>query len=270
MDWNKTKSIFIIIFLLLNTFLGYQLYQQKNENKIEMLEQSSVEKKLADLNIKYGKIPDKSDKQSYISGQSELFMESELKKLPAQKIEIIDQTSVVSVLEKPVFLPKVTLKESVQEFLKEYVLYGKEYGFLEVDEKEEVITCFEKHNGHPIFDNKKAVVKLFLNEKNEVIGYEQTYLFITTQGSKKEIIQPLKVLERLVEYNELPYNSRVETIEFGYYSLPDLTGDVQVLAPTWHVVVKREKEEDKHFYINAIDGDMLDEPVEGEAAAFVK
>lgn len=270
MDWNKTKTIFIIIFLLLNSFLGYQLYQQKNENKIEMLEQSSVENKLADLNIKYGKIPDKSDKQSYISGQSELFMESELKKLPNQKFEIVDQTSVVSILEKPVFLPKVTLKESVQEFLKDYVLYGKDYGFLEMNETEKVITCYEKHNGHPIFDNQKAVVKLFYNEKNEVIGYEQTYLFITTQGSKKEIIQPLKVLERLVEYNELPYNSRVETMEFGYYSLPDLTGDVQVLAPTWHVVVKREKEEDKHFYINAIDGDMLDEPVEGKAAAFVK
>lgn len=268
MDWNKTKTIFIVIFLLLNVFLGYQLYQRKTENKIEMLEQSSVENRLEALNIKYGKIPDRTEKKSYISGQSELFMESELKKLPNQKIEIIDRTTVVATLDKPVLLPKAGLETVVREFLKEYVLYGKDYLFLEMDEVEKTITCYEKYGDQPIFENKKAMLTLYLNDKNEVTSYEQTYLFITTQGSKKEILRPLKVLERLVEHNKLPYNSRVKEMEFGYYSLPDLTEDVQVLAPTWHVVVEQESDTHKpienHFYINAIDGDMLNEPVEVE------
>ncbi len=44
MEWNKTKTIFIIAFLILDIFLGYQFFEKRSSSEYEVIKNSNVEK----------------------------------------------------------------------------------------------------------------------------------------------------------------------------------------------------------------------------------
>ena len=71
MDWSKTKSIFIGVFLILNVFLYTQYLNTYNEaQKLELLgTNNDIEARLKEENIKYGDLPESIDTAPYISAK---------------------------------------------------------------------------------------------------------------------------------------------------------------------------------------------------------
>ncbi|MED5050283.1 hypothetical protein P9850_00180 [Anoxybacillus rupiensis] len=67
MDWNKTKTIFIITFLILDLFLGYQFIQKRNSSQLDVLLEEIIEEQLAANGITYVDIPKEIKKASYVS-----------------------------------------------------------------------------------------------------------------------------------------------------------------------------------------------------------
>ena len=74
MDWSKTKTIFIIVFSILNVFL-YSVYinNYNEEQELEVLGESNIESDLKNANISVGNLPVSTEKVTYVSGKINTF-----------------------------------------------------------------------------------------------------------------------------------------------------------------------------------------------------
>ena len=85
MDWNRTKPIFIFTFLILNIYLGYQIFKTHQEDQYSLFVESSVEEQLTSEGIEYKHLPVDVKEASSLNAKSKLFKEEDLKKLKEQK-----------------------------------------------------------------------------------------------------------------------------------------------------------------------------------------
>ncbi|MGG1572830.1 two-component system regulatory protein YycI [Fictibacillus sp. NRS-1165] len=259
MDWKKTKTIFILTFLILNIFLGYQLSQKMDKSKLEAVADQPIEKRLADNNIDYkDKLPQSyNDRQTLISGQRAPFSADEIKSKVSRLDSSSTDTTLVFNLKKPQDLDKEDLVKDVTQFLKDEVYRGDEYRFYKKDTKSHKIWFTQIYQGQPLFfdtDNgmnrPSGMVMFEWNNKGQLTRYTQTFISVYRQGTKQEIISPMKALEKIFTTNHLSSGDKINKIVLGYYSLANVE-DVQVYAPTWSI-----ETEDAHFLVNAIDSSI--------------
>ncbi|MGM9986849.1 MAG: two-component system regulatory protein YycI [Bacillaceae bacterium] len=257
MDWSRIKTIFIITFLLLNIFLGYEVLLKINENQLEVLVEASIEEKLDADEIKYVELPKESIKEGYISAQSRVFSEQEVSLLKNQKAVLTNLTTIHSVIKEPLFIPEKNKQFFFTQFLKEYVIDGEQYQYWKTDPQTQTIYFFQKYKGKMIYYNNNAMLTLHYGSDNKLVSYEQTMLkeiaeMESTIGNQ-ELIPAIKALEILYEKNELPSKSKITKVELGYYKLIPEETDIQVIAPAWHFSVNG----DKDLFINAIEGQII-------------
>ncbi|MDX8363568.1 two-component system regulatory protein YycI [Cytobacillus sp. IB215665] len=256
MDWNKTKTIFIITFLLLDIFLIYQFLEMRNNNQLMILTEKTIEENLAADDITYDKIPEVEERGKYLSGISRLFTEEELAKLADQDIPIVDTTIVESTLLTPYPLEEAKFDFLLNQFFNEYIIDGDKYIFWEMDEELDQIIFYQLYNDKVIYNEENSSIIVQLNDLNEIISYKQTMLNIEEYEKEEEIIPAIKALEILHNKNLLKFGSQITEIELGYYSIvPFTTPQSKVLTPTWQFVVN-DKE---NYYVNAFEGKVIDE-----------
>ena len=79
MDWNKTKTIFIIVFSILNVFL-YSLYFNRltDAQNVQVMGKTSTEDLLKMDNITYGELPPYVNDPSYLSAKLKIFTEEQI------------------------------------------------------------------------------------------------------------------------------------------------------------------------------------------------
>ena len=65
MDWSKTKTIFIITFLILDCFLGYQFMEKRNSSQLDVLLEATIEDQLKANGITYVQLPKEITKAVY-------------------------------------------------------------------------------------------------------------------------------------------------------------------------------------------------------------
>ncbi|MCM3731974.1 two-component system regulatory protein YycI [Fictibacillus nanhaiensis] len=273
MDWKKTKSIFILTFLVLNLFLGYQLYQKNDINNIARLSEQPLEERLAINKIAYeDKIPKYKPEQTLISAQRYKFTEEE-QELGSKDISLVEDEStditLVYKLKKPMELPKKDTKDLIDEltkFLEENVTRGKEYKYYKWDNENNIIWFNQIYLEKPIFYNAanfeklegsnldyktpNGMIKFKLDDKGNLTEFTQTYLGIMRQGAYQEIITPKQALGRLLDTGDVEKGNKIKDITLGYYSLVGV-GDLQVYAPTWFI-----ETENGQFLVNATDSSI--------------
>lgn len=273
MDWHKTKTIFILTFLVLNLFLAYQLYMKMDRNNIKTLSEQPLEERLSNNNIKYkGKIPVYREDQTHISGQRYSFTPDERKNYETKSIALSDSSTDMTLafsIKKPVVLKKsrADMISQMEDFLADNIIRGKDYEFYKYDKEKKLIWFAQKYQEKPIFFNpgnyekrnqltrnyegSNGMIKFDINEKGEVYRFTQTYLSIMRQGDFLEIISPKKALERLLETGYLDSGDKITSITLGYYSLASIE-ELQVYAPTWSIETEK-----KHYMVNATDSKVL-------------
>lgn len=79
MDWSKTKTIFIIAFLILDCFLGYQFMEKRNNSQLDVILETTIEEQLEANGINYVELPKEITKATYVSGESKKFTDAEIK-----------------------------------------------------------------------------------------------------------------------------------------------------------------------------------------------
>lgn len=89
MDWNKTKTIFIIVFSILNVFL-YTLYLNRYDEhqEVEALGETTIEERLQADNIHIKSTPEGTIKESYVSGKVRFYSPEVMKPLDNQTFEV--------------------------------------------------------------------------------------------------------------------------------------------------------------------------------------
>ena len=268
MDWNKTKTIFIIVFSILNVFL-YLLYTNRyNEaQQLEVLGETPIEERLKADNIRFESAPDDTVKESYVSGNIRTFSEEELNGLKNQSIEVMDETRLVSTFDDPVVISSLDDPVKLKDFVSTYVLDGQSYELFDVDKEAKKAVFFQTLNGRQVFFNQKATLTIHWNENNEVVGYEQTALNELDEDFQSENLLPdERAIEVLYQRNMLKPNSTITSVHLGYSTLVQLT-ETQVFAPTWRVRVELQDGTKEDYFLNAVEGKIINfnkEPTEIE------
>ena len=259
MDWSKSKSIFIVVFLILNIFLYTQYVDVYTQGqKVEVLSEKTTEAKLKDDNITYTTLQDTVGKASYLLGNMRNFEENGLPSNNIAEFQIIDDYIVKATFDNPVLL-KDSLNETVfNEFASTYVYEGNKYVLWDIFEDKRYALYFQKINERTVFYNTSGYLKVYWNENNEVYAYEQTMLEKIEQFKQKDSIIPqIQVLQALYTRNLLKPDSQVIDMNLGYSTLVQLP-QKQVFAPTWEVRVRNADGQVEEHFVNAFEGTVLE------------
>lgn len=264
MDWSKTKTIFIVIFSILNVFL-YSLYvnRQTEAQNVQVAGKLSIEESLAMDNITYDTLPTYKNDSAYVSAKKVLFKQEDVARLPHQIVTIINDTKLTSELKEPLSIRNGKGTYQFTEFLTNYVWHGTEYVLWEVNEEERKATFFQHVKGEPIYFSPNAMLVAYWNEDDLLTNYEQRmFTEFISFNRKKVLLTPLEAIGSLASRSYLKQDSKITSIELGYSTLVQLLTETQVFAPTWHVRVKSKDGEVGDYFINAIEGNVTEFQVE--------
>lgn len=263
MDWSKTKTIFIIVFSILNVFL-YSVYinNYNEEQELEILGESNIESDLKNANISVGNLPVSTEKVTYVSGKINTFDNFDFDQVTKnQIITVSDNMIIEGTMKKPEKLEALNEK-TLTEFLKRTVFKGEEYRLWQIDKSAREATFFQVMNDKMIFYNQSATIKVYWSEKEEITKYEQTMFgSLKAVGEKSMLIKPIQAIKTIFEKGYLKDHTTISFVNLGYSTLVPLT-ETQVLSPTWHIRAMvpdengRKKQQD--FFVNAVDNQILD------------
>ncbi len=260
MDWNKTKTIFIIAFSILNVFL-YSLYVNRltETQNVQVMGKTSIEESLRLDNITFTALPQVTKDSSYVSAKIVTFTPEQTKTLENQKIDVLNGTYLQSTLDIPISIRNVKGEYSFTEFLSKNVLNGSEYTLWEeVKEEEQQALFFQKANDNPIYFSPDAMLVIHWDEEGKVTKYEQRMFgeFVSF-NRKKDLLSPLEAIGSLSSRGHLKQDSNIKSMKLGYSTLVQLT-ETQVFAPTWHVRVELKDGGIEDYFINAIEGKIIE------------
>lgn len=259
-DWSRTKTIFIITFFVLDLFLGYQLYQKESENQFEYISESSVkiEDQLKNAGITYEELPEVPKKLSHVIGETHTFSKDEIAEVSSDELTFTaseDNKSLHASFDEPITM--IGAEGEAKSVLASYALFSDEYILSEhLSEKGKELVFIQTYEERPIYQKEESPngqIIVQLNKDGNVKSFSQTYLNTSEEGKEQEILSAIKAINQLYNKNKLENEDEITQIELGYYSL--IEGKVQVLAPTWYIEVNEER----HYYINAING-LIDDP----------
>lgn len=258
MDWNKTKTIFIVVFSILNVFL-YSLYlsQYTEAQNVRVLGETSIEDSLEQENISYDELPDYPKEMSYVSADTETFSKEVLGKLKNQTFITSGETVLHATLKEPFKVKNAKGDYQFQDFLTNYVPYGEEYLLWEVVEENQFALFFQKVEDYPVYFNDNAMLIVYWDKDGNIVNYEQQrFGEFEHFNKKKDILSPRDVINTLYSRDFLKKNSKVTSISLGYSTLITLT-KTQVFAPTWRVRVELKDGDYEDHFVNAIDGKIV-------------
>jgi regulatory protein YycI of two-component signal transduction system YycFG len=254
MDWSKIKTIFIVTFLILDVYLLYQFMNIRDANKYELITETPLEEKLKADDIQVSELPKAPIKDQYLSAKPKTFTKGDIGKLTGQTAVIEAPGTVLQVtLDKPYQLAKKFDPAEFAAFLKDNILYGDHYLYGEKSEKRGTITYYQQYDNLPLYKNISGMIIFNINEENQVVSYQQTYLEdMKNLTAEEELLQPLNAIETLHQKGLLKPKSKIK-VELGYSTLLQLTA-TQVLAPTWRVIVN----DDQSLFVNAFEGQIIE------------
>lgn len=267
MDWNKSKTIFIIVFSIVNVFL-FSLYNKLTDaENVQVMGKTPIEELLKMDNVTYDDLPPYKNDPFYVSAKSMIFTDEQIDKLKNQKVEISDETILQSKLNDPVSALNAKGNFDFTEILTKYVLNGAEYELWDVDEETQQALLFQKVKNNPIYFSHNAMLILHWNEEGEVTNYEQSMLDeFGTFNRKKDLLSPIEAIGNLYSRGHLKQDSKVKYMKLGYSTHVQVS-ETQVFAPTWHVRVELKDGVIEDYFINAIEGMIIElqhEPLEEE------
>jgi regulatory protein YycI of two-component signal transduction system YycFG len=256
MDWSRTKTIFIITFLGLNLFLGYQLNEKQERGNINIMLEVTLPERLEDNRIEI-EIDDADEtiEGAPITGTARSFQEDFLEEnLVRQKSFLLNETTLQSELDKPYILVGANLTASVGAFLHQYVYEGEQYEIAEYNEEEQYIGLYQTYKGRKIdqYERGNFHLVLHISDDFEVESYVQSHMIISEQaGREQELLSPLKAIGRLLDEHQIRQETTINEAELGYYSKIQLEANFQVYAPVWRIKANGE-----YFFVDALNGEV--------------
>lgn len=256
-DWNRTKSIFITVFLILNIFLFFLYLERYNDSRnVGVLGEKTVEARLKDDNITYVSLPNDIESAAYISGEVHNFSSGEFLGVEGQVN--IDGSKLRVVFSKPVKLLNINEDSSFTSFVQTNIKDGANYTLWEVDQEEQVAIFFQKTKDRILYYNRGGLLKVYWNANNEVTMYEQTMLDnIKEMEQEQSIVPPIQIIQALYGKGVLKPDSRIIQMNLGYSTLVYFT-ETQVLVPTWEVRVKLSDGEIEEHFVTADEAKILE------------
>lgn len=259
MNWSRTKSIFIVIFLILNSFLGYQLWEkQSNQLEFTQIYESDLDEmlQLRDISIEIELSVDQPELAQlhvqYANYEEHL---ADLAAMSGQHVRF-EKDRLVSELSEAYQRPEPFDPEHFEaEFMADNILYHDEYRFDRVTNQE--IIYLQVYEDYPVF---VAPLRFSQNEAQAIKRYQQVFFEVLSQGTKQSVLSAYTAVRTSVENQIIPTGSTVKDVTLGYYGqLYEV--ESQVLTPAWRVVVEHSGEIEE-YYVNAFTGAIESGPTD--------
>ncbi|MCQ6276671.1 two-component system regulatory protein YycI [Bacillus sp. V3B] len=259
MDWSKIKTIFIISFLILDSYLMYEFFKMQDVNEIEKqtTTNASIEKRLMADEIEYVTLPKGYVEDHYLKAKPKVFTDEDIQNeiLDDQVIEIISDTVLESILEEPLEITDNFGRSELNSYIKSHVLNGDQYRFWERSMDGRTITYYQHFDGKTSFGNINGRLVFDINDDNEIYSYTQSYFEEVKELSKSEkIIQPINAIETLYTNGFLQPKSKITEVELGYYTLVPLSDKAQILNPAWCFVI----DGNENLFVSAFEGKIIE------------
>ncbi|NMF12821.1 two-component system regulatory protein YycI [Bacillus altitudinis] len=251
MEWNKTKTIFILAFLVLDIFLGFQYFEKRSTDHFAIIEKTDTLEEMKADGIKYGNLSDEAKIGYRITAEKKQYTKKDVDGLADQKTKSTfpktEKDDPVTLLEmtfnKPVALPKKDMKTAATNLVSQRLLDGKNYKLWSIDEESGEIIFFQTYKGKYIFqeglDDTETIGKITLdvNDQNEVVSYRQSMVTSINEVRKETLVPALETVKDLYTQNMLSQNTTVKKVELGYYTqYPGAS--TQVMVPVWRVEIE--------------------------------
>jgi len=253
--------MFILVFLILDLFLATQLFNKYSKSQIDVIQNTSDEDRLKADEITYDPLPQDKISSQYIKAKSKIFSNKDIKKLGKNQSALLtkDGTDITSYFNKPILISGQIDEKSMDKVMKDNnILFSDQYSFWKYDKNMKKVTYFQTYQGKRIFQNINGQITFYLNDKNEIVSYEQTLLNLNIDDElkKKDVLAPLKLIDTLHNKGLLKRKSHIKEPELGYYTRVQ-SPELQLLVPTWHFTVVND-EKTENFFVNAFEGEVFD------------
>lgn len=248
MDWKLTKSLYILVFLLMNIGLILMLYN-KHQEGVRVIE--SAPDTLEQTNIDVSNVPDfESVEMNILTGEATDF--SNLEDVETADVESTENGEILS----------ENLEESDEElqmdtstlntFKDENLYRGEEYQYDDVMSNENRILFLQHFEEYPIFSSEASHIS-FRSEGEQVSSYQQGYISNLRENSYSEpatVRRPMNCIVDLYQRDRISEDAVIENARLGYYVILN-DGEQVMLRPKWEFIVT-ENEVEKTIYIDAI------------------
>ncbi|HSJ37319.1 MAG TPA: two-component system regulatory protein YycI [Planococcus sp. (in: firmicutes)] len=260
MDWSRTKSIFIIVFSILNIFL-YSLYLERytEAESFSILAEPPVDDRLAGDNITYPvDLPSKAGEEPYISGTRKVLTKEDVPVEDA-RVAVVNDYLLNVAFNEPIRLGDTKGRDSLEAFLAANIYEGDEYVLWDVVEEENKAIFFQVIEGKTLYHSDSGRVILLWNDEGEAVRYEQTIFTDLVENSQsKDLISPKRAIETLYSKRMLQQNTKVTSINLGYSVYVAVSEDTRMFLPTWRIMVELEDGATAEYYVNAIKDGVIE------------
>lgn len=248
MDFKRIEWIFLVVFIGINIFLGIEIIQTptllSNSNSV-VTSGDNLKQEMAIDNIKIPKVSDKQTDGYYLAAKVNKDWISKAQNQVGENISLNTSNadtdgSISATLNIPVEISSKK-KQALKDLDKfkdnsQNVYQGDQYVYSpELSSKGEYI--FLQKTKYGLMYATRARLHITV-ENNKIVSYYQRYTAnIFSVRERQTAISAKEALNSLYTYSELPNDSKVRWVKFGYTKLTQVRGSV-IFLPSWLVEVE--------------------------------
>lgn len=246
MDFKRIQWIFLIVFIGINIFLGIEIVQTPtllSSNTTATTGGDNLQQEMAADNIK---IPHLSDKQSdgyYLAAKVDKTWVNKAQSQLSDDLTVStssSESSITATLNSPVSISS-DKKQAIKDLNSfkdnaNNVYKGTEYVYSpELSNNDDYI--FLQKTSYGLIYATRARLHITV-KNNKIISYYQRYTAkVSTVRERQTTISAKEAINSLYTYSELPNDSKVVWIKFGYTKLTQVRGSV-IFLPSWLVAIE--------------------------------
>ncbi|KRM71628.1 two-component system regulatory protein YycI [Lacticaseibacillus brantae] len=240
MDFRRIEWIFLVVFIALDIFLGYSIYQSQQAEPVSTAPDVEIMQEIKRDQISLPKLSSKTPKGAFLAAQPNTDLYQQAKTLTGQRVTFDDtRTKLSSTLVSP-----LAVKKSPQDTLADWmkttnnVLFGDQYVYAPELSSKDIVAFAQKINAGRVYDDRAVIY--FKLDNNRLVSYTQTYITKPEQlRNLVNLVSNEDAVSTLYRDNEIPNNSRVLWTRLAYTWLLDAKGST-VYVPAWYVGIENK------------------------------
>ncbi|MCO7126072.1 two-component system regulatory protein YycI [Sporolactobacillus shoreicorticis] len=268
MNWSRTKSIFIICFLLLDVFLVFEMYMRQQDESVEDVSDSGSKYSNYEVETVIPSLPKDitflRGTRIYFNQEKEALVQLLDRKDNTEKQKITleeDGRQLTGLFSKPKTLGRIEKNEDVQKALLSMVYQGQDYKFWEFGADKSTVKFVQTYHNRPVYVSTRNRMQMldFTVQDNQVTGFRQNYFKLSSnQKNHVDLINAEQAIKYLADRTDLVgYKTlRIRAIELCYLNtVGDGGADPLIFVPAWHITV-HTNDHTSDYFVNAVSGNV--------------
>lgn len=264
MDHRRIEWLFLIVFLLIDIYLGVEIWRSpvslSDENAMTANTTIRTEMRTDGIDVpsNISKVPSSG---YYLAAKKKDYLSSKISSLTGVTANYSRTENNITATPRSAVIVKGSRKAIIKK-IKAFIddpqnmPYGKQFKYEPNLSGSSNYTFIQSSELGDIYDNGAQLV---VNVKNGIISnYTLTYMGpVSSVRELQSTISPWRAIKSMYTDREIANNSRIVKIKLGYSKLTEVRGSI-ILLPTWIVWIENKTTKNITMKrVNAFTGQML-------------